>query len=270
MADHEIRLGAALKFDTEKEKDIIANVEELASHRKLGEFITTSIKIMMDNPELFRKYSSDIREYGISYERDRFFKQLDSRVSEMRKKIDSIYDMAYKVYTLALFGKRLGLDKRAESIMQAQFVLQRQTDAIVKELGLTSGGFTYDSNKMEDIANRADSVLEYILDSYDSIIAELRSSITVVGPMVVSQQSHVENRGDGSSVLRQPVVGEASNTINNIQNDNNNNQRKNQGSSYDNSSNLTTGPVGDEMEDEVIDFGGDGVDLSNLSSFLGD
>ncbi len=269
--DKEIRLAAPLKFDSEREADMIAKVEEMASHRKLGEFLNVVLKIALDHPEDFAKYGLELREFGLSGDRLAFFRDIQNQTNQMRAKIDKIYDMSFKVYNLALFGKKLGLERKAENILQAQFILQRQLDELCQTLGITSVSHIYESNKLEVVSKRANEILEYILESYDNIVAELKSSITVAGPMVIEQVGHLSNLSNNTaSIVSNQKIAEAqknqesSNTIIELPKNKSNNQEDKKKDSAQTNSQVTN----PSEDDEVIDFGA-GVDLSALASFMG-
>lgn len=263
--DYKIKLGAVIEFNEEKEKDIIEAVESLRDRHKLGDFISYAIRISLEHPEWFDSKDVTLASFGLTDTRRAYFESINSRIKAMEQKVDTIYNMGVKVYTLAKFGKRIGIEKKAENTLQAGFLLQKQLDEIATTLGVSSIGHVYESNKMDTLSKKVDELLEYIIESYDSIVLELKNNVIQeidlgFSPGMVNtqhatmQQIHSEHgttsikQGDTESTQKEPtktdIVGDSKNA--------------DELSKDKESENL----------DEVINFGGGDVDLSLLEGFF--
>lgn len=189
--DGKVRLGALLQFDPEKEKDILEKVKELSNSRNIGKFIGNLIRIAFDSPELYNDISGMgkvlrlMEQYGMTPTRVNFFKQLSKDFETAKKKVDEIYDMAYKAYVLAQAGKRLGLEEKADNCLRATFILERQLTDLCSTLGVDNLNHSFASNKLEDAHERADKTLEYIIESYDGILEELKESMAMQAVSIV-------------------------------------------------------------------------------------
>lgn len=175
--DYKIKLGAVLRFDYTYEKDIIEQVEKLISRHKLGPFISRLIRAAFDNPKLMELSGLHLDEFGVSPERVSYFKEVESDMLKMRIKVDKIYEMALEMHTMAKFGKKMGLEGRVNNIMKSQFILQRQIEELSKILGISNIGHIFESNKLSEIEDKVEDILEYILISYEDIVEELLDNI---------------------------------------------------------------------------------------------
>lgn len=179
------RLGSQLTFDAEKEKDIIKCIDTLSDSKKLGRLISHLLRLAFESPEVYgggREVISLIEkmgDMGVSPTRYNYFEQLSKEVKTMQKRVDDIYEMAYKTYMLAQMGKLLGSSERADNSLRASFILERQISDMCSKLGIDSLNHVFTSNKLEETHSRADKVLEHIIESYDSILAELKESLAI-------------------------------------------------------------------------------------------
>ncbi len=276
MNEYEIKIGTVIKFDSEKEKDIIEQIEGLASRKKLGDFISNIIRIAFDNPEFLKSNGKSLLEHGMTEERTKFFKQVDSEVSKMRSKVDEIFDMTYKLYMLALFGKRMGLEKKASNLAQSQFILQRQLEELCTTLGVSGIGHVYESNKLNTFESKAEKVLEYIIEAYDNVVTELVSGVSVVSHVTDENVSklkdsknsiiNVVERANNNDIS---LVEEAIDTTKIEQLDKTDKQIETSESGPEKSSEVLDNNKGvNENDDEVIDFGA-GADWNALNAFIG-
>lgn len=200
MSKHSIRLGSTITFDSEKERDIIAKIDYIKGKHKLGDFISNLLRIGLDSPykleskEKIDKALEDLEANGISYDRADYFKMISKEIEVMKARVDEIYDMNLKLLTMAKFGKQIGLEGKTENMLMSQFVLERQLTSICDILGIEHANHVFNSNKIQDTKEKAESVLEYIIESYDGIIGEIKNG--VANAMV---SSNVQNNVIASS-----------------------------------------------------------------------
>lgn len=188
MGTYTTRLGCQLSFSEEKEADIIAIIQKLNATHKTGQFISNLIRIALECPEIIDKGSEDyapgslmknMDSWGISYDRKQFFQSVTKDIASMKQKIDDVYEMAFKTYTLALMGKHLGLEEKSNNNLMASFMLERQLKDIQTKLGINITDSVYASNKALDVHDKSQEVLEFIIDVYSGIVTELANKLSV-------------------------------------------------------------------------------------------
>lgn len=253
MSTHNIRLGSMLSFDDEKEKDIIEMIEKLNSSHKTGQFLSNLIRIAFDTPELLYKKDdgyeqssllNQLASMSLSEERHKFFNSVTKDINKMTSKIDSIYEMALKTYTLSLMGKHLGLSEKSDNLLLSTFILEKQLKELKDILGVDSLNQIYASDKKEDIHKTAENILEYIIESYDNIINQLKSNLFTN----VNTVSQINNAPISQLVEPVQQVQQTVQPVQPVQ------QAE------------TVQQVVQDDKDEVIDFGE--ADLSALSNFF--
>lgn len=185
MREYQIRPCSVLTFDSDREKDLIKVVTSLKDRKKLGILTAHLIRIALESPETYgtrnevNQVLSKLDELGVTPTRYNYFNQISKEVAEMKAKIDAVYDMAYKMYMLALAGKRLGLEEKSDNMLMASFLLERQVSDLCSAIGVDNLNHIFSSNKLDDTHQRANESLEYIIESYDNVIKELKNSVTV-------------------------------------------------------------------------------------------
>lgn len=186
MSTDPIRLwGASVSFDETKEADIIECVREMSKSHKLGRFMAHLLRLAFESPEVFGNGKEvlsivdKMSECNLTPTRHAYFNQVNKDVEAMKKKVDDIYDIAYKTYMLAQMGKRIGLEEKSKNLLRSTFLLERQTSELCDKLGINDLNHTFASNKLMDTEEKAKDVLEVLITSYEDIIDEIRTSVTV-------------------------------------------------------------------------------------------
>lgn len=203
MSKTDIRLGSLISFDSEREADIIEFVQDLTSQHKLGRFIGYLLRLACETPETLQYREKlnpilkEMNDLGITPRRDAIFKQFSKEILDLKNKINDIYVISEKLYTLALARKALGLEDRAKELLAAQFVVRRQTALLESKLGTSSLLYTYESDSMRDVQKKADEILEVILETYGDLLNDVK--IAGAGKNDDSAGNKVEN--DSSSKL---------------------------------------------------------------------
>lgn len=267
MSSYNIRLGSMLTFDEEQEADIIQVIEKLNSIHKTGQFLSNLIRVALDCPEIldqsngkFVKGSTlvDLEQYGLTYNRRALADKNARDISEMKKKVDSIYDMILKMYTLTLMGKHLGLEEKTENSMMAHFMVEKQLNDLKNSLGITLSDNLFKSNKVQDTKKLAEESLEYIIDAYSGVVNELKSNFS-------------KNK-DNSTDIAEALM----NMLNNSNSTKNENNTASQNVVYAQAPVIVkqesvienTSKVEEPIEqEEVLDFGLE--DLGDLGNFFG-
>lgn len=172
MSQTIMKLGATLKFNTEKEQDIIMTVDGLKQKHKLGAFISNIIRAAVEHPEVFEQAGVKVSEGGMSNERKDFFDKANADIIQMGKKIDRIYQMGVEILSLAKANKMLGIEDKGNNLMRAQFVLQKQMNEMCRTLGIET--LLYESNMEDNISRTVDEVMEFLVEAYDGIFTELK------------------------------------------------------------------------------------------------
>lgn len=203
MSKTDIRLGSLISFDSEREADIIEFVQDLTSQHKLGRFIGYLLRLACETPETLQYREKlnpilkEMNDLGITPRRDAMFKQFSKEILDLKNKINDIYVISEKLYTLALARKALGLEDRAKELLAAQFVVRRQTALLESKLGTSSLLYTYESDSMRDVQKKADEILEVILETYGDLLNDVK--VAGAGKNDDSVSNKVEN--DNSSKL---------------------------------------------------------------------
>lgn len=258
MSTKTIRLNTSLTFDEEKEKDIVGLIEKMNSSHRTGQFISNMFRVAMDCPEIIEK-SGDKESFGkvmnqmdccgASAIRSKFISEMIKQIEDMKKKVDEIYDRSVQLYILSKVGKQIGLEDKNNNILAAQFLLEKQMKELQDTLGVSLKDNVYASNKLHDTQKIADNAFEYILESYYSIIDEMKKNVVVATNVVPVQ---VQNT-----------------STNNVSTDNssNSNLTTEAGSSEDKAKET----VQEQSEDdEIVEFGTFGEDgLNELTNFFG-
>lgn len=203
MSKTDIRLGSLISFDSEREADIIEFVQDLTSQHKLGRFIGYLLRLACETPETLQYREKlnpilkEMNDLGITPRRDAMFKQFSKEILDLKNKINDIYVISEKLYTLALARKALGLEDRAKELLAAQFVVRRQTALLESKLGTSSLLYTYESDSMRDVQKKADEILEVILETYGDLLNDVKTA--GIGKNDTEESNKVEN--DSSSKL---------------------------------------------------------------------
>ena len=182
MSKTDIRLGSLISFDSEREADIIEFVQDLTSQHKLGRFIGYLLRLACETPETLQYREKlnpilkEMNDLGITPRRDAMFKQFSKEILDLKNKINDIYVISEKLYTLALARKALGLEDRAKELLAAQFVVRRQTALLESKLGTSSLLYTYESDSMRDVQKKADEILEVILETYGDLLDDVKTA----------------------------------------------------------------------------------------------
>lgn len=267
MSITSIRLGSTLNFDGEKERDIVEFIEQLNSSHKTGQFLSCLIRLAFDNPEIVKRgvkteqseLLSQIDRLGMSETRKKFMTAVNSEITEMKKKVDSIYDMATKMYMLALAGNRLGIEKKSDNTLLANFVLERQLQEINDRLGTNSVNTVFASNKLDKEHEKASEYMEFIINSYKSLFDELRNMCRVEivqSSEVVKNNEEVESVQEAKEVKTETI--EETKTEDTVVE-----ETKNETADTESNNNSA-----ETKSDDIVDFGMDGG-FEDLGTFFG-
>lgn len=196
MSNYNFRLGSTLTFNKEKEADLIKKIEYLTDRHMLKDFIANMLRIALDSPESLNSKKeisakmNEIEQCGMLKSRKEYFEQISRDISDIRHKVDLIYNMSLKTSLLGMTGKRLGIEEKSNNLLCAQFILQKQLEELCETLGVKSLDHVYESNKIKDTQKFAEDILEYIIESYDGLLNEVvsnRSIVSVAGSQQVKE-----------------------------------------------------------------------------------
>lgn len=166
------KFTGTISLDEGKELDLIKYLEHLRDTRRMGDFVSSCVRACWDNQELYKQTLASDSTYGTQL-RKGYFDNIENKILDMRNKVDKIYELAFNVYTLALMGKRLGIEERAENSLKAQFILQKQINDIARALSINT--LMFESDRLQDTKHKAEQILEYIINSYDGLLGELQT-----------------------------------------------------------------------------------------------
>lgn len=277
MGNYSTRLGCTLSFNEESEKDIIRLVEQLQGSRKIGEFIGYLIRVASENPELIDKrpdgsfdygpVTKEMSRLGVTPTRYQYIQTMAKEIDSMKQKIDSIYEMSLKMYTLAQFGKQMGLSKRSDNMLMASFLAEQELTKLCKTFGVGNLQSVFASSKMETAHNKANDTLQYILETYDSIVNELKETLF---KEVEIKAKPIELEVEPVKLDIEPIKLEVSgyvptgtmyDTNENRQEDKDEYDEEIDFGSIEKDEELEETKIKEELEDETIDFGNAAFDL---------
>lgn len=173
--DYKVKLGATLSFNLGLERDMVEQIESLKAKHKLGEFISNSLRIVFENPELLEKYGYSLSSYGLTDNRKKLNDAINTELSRLSNKVEKTYQMAYEMHSLAKFNKQFNIYDGSRNILASQFILNKQIDDLKNLLGVNCIDQPLNLHKVE---SNIDDVLEYILLCHSDIIDELKVSLT--------------------------------------------------------------------------------------------
>ena len=258
MSTKTIRLNTSLTFDEEKEKDIVGLIEKMNSSHRTGQFISNMFRVVMDCPEIieksgdkesFGKVMNQMECCGASAIRSKFISEMIKQIEDMKKKVDEIYERSVQLYILSKVGKQIGLEDKNNNILAAQFLLEKQMKELQDTLGVSLKDNVYASNKLHDTKKIADNAFEYILESYYSIIDEMKKNVVVATNVV---PVHVQNT-----------------STDNVPTDNSSSSNLTTEAGLSDDTAKQTVQEQDE-DDEIVEFGTFGEDgLNELTNFFG-
>lgn len=226
MGDKSIRLSSMLTFDENQEADIIKIVEQFTSSHRMGEFLSNLIRVAVENPEILDvkngKYETGaiiklMEKLGKSPTRHTYMNDINKKILDMQTKVDTIYDMCLKMYTMLEMGKRLGAHQKTENLILSEFVIEQQINNLKRVLGVDSLNTAFNSTRLVSMETKSAEILDYIISSYEPIINELkRESIqTVVStPLIQEVVQPVNDRQLVNNEAQTVVSNEKQNTLN--------------------------------------------------------
>jgi len=185
-----------IAFDEAKEADMIEVMDGLASSKKLGPLATNLIRVAYDNNPTIIKNMTGV---DTTTKRTEFFEKTANAIKEQDKKIDAIYSMCVDMYGLARMNKVVGLEGKADNLLISQFVLQSQQNKLKSILGDGDLQHLYESGRLLNEKEKVDKIMEYIMEVYEGLIAELKQAIPVMvqtvpmQTMAANQESPIAN-----------------------------------------------------------------------------
>ena len=199
-----------MSFHPEKEKYIIDALEKLNSSNALGDYMEALVRLTMDNPEDIGRnpeFLAKVKSFGLTPVAKHHYDECRQATAEMKRKVDAIYDMCLKMLTLCQFGKMLGIEDKAQNSARAQFILEKQLNEFMYNLGIDNVS-AFESCKITNIKDKADDILEYIINTYDGIVQEIKAEqgqVRVVSVENTDRQPKVENKDSRIEKLNIPI-----------------------------------------------------------------
>lgn len=284
MANKTIKLVANLTFDENKESDIVNMIEYLNSHHKTGQFLSGLIRLAMDCPEIVMKNTNGeidlgpsmkkITVDGLSTLRRDFMNSLNSKVDKLWEQVTDIRKKALQVYTLAQMNKFVGIEGKSENTLRASFVIERQLIDLQKSLGTLINDKQFIDERLKKSKDFSDETLEYIITTYDGIVAEIKNQFNAVNNMtrqtveeikaiepvnqteIKQAEQIVKTEAKPEEAVVKPVELNTIKTETEVKT-----AEPVVSSTVDTSTNT---------EEDIIDFGSDPEDLDLLSNFFGE
>lgn len=134
-----------------EDNSILKHLIDLKEQHKAGEFIVYCIK-----------------NYHKAQDFSRQMEQTKQQIQELNNKFDKLQEMTLKTYCLLEVGKRLGLEETPKNLILSEFILNKQLKELNNLLGV-------EIRENKDATKYADDVVEYIINSYDSVLKQVVS-----------------------------------------------------------------------------------------------
>lgn len=298
MSVEERRLGCVLKFNTEQEADILAVIDTMTQHRKLGEYVGQLIRLHHDNPELFK--ASDVYnlmglgEHGLAGERREYFSKINQEMLELKRKVDSIHDMCVQMKAAVQYQQIVAPSEHVELTAGANAILKKHADKLSLTLGLGASRYLYEHEKTTKYSGDAEDVLKYLLHVYESLLLPKQDDGGIpkgIGDQLKSIEMAIKESGDKQA----DMMGKFIEALNNnkiatyvaqqdvtepvnvdVQGENktqaqiilNKIEAESEVDNGDDPLTVAQKALLDDEDEETIEFGAGG--LGNLVSFLGD
>lgn len=198
MAKVEVRTGSKIVLDSEREGDLIAIAENLNKRHMMSELMTTLFRLAADSTGELKSEGADkyfnhmislLSSAGISNERKKYFDSLEGQLKDMHSKVDATYDMAMKTLTLAKVNEVTGIEEKSEKTLMSTFVVERELSRMESAVGKGFG--TFESSKLSNTKEKANEIMEYIVETYDSILKEVREKAGSGREVAVPQTKEV-------------------------------------------------------------------------------
>lgn len=251
--DYKVKLGATLSFNLGLERDMVEQINKLKAKHKLGEFISNSLRIVFENPELLEKQGVSLAEYGLTDNRKKLNDAIRTEIIRMNNKIQKTYKMAYEMYSLAKFNKQLNLYDCSRNILASQFILSKQIEDLRKLLGVSSIEQPVNLHKVD---TSIDDILEYILLTHSEIVDELKESLT-------GSNDYLKKLNDLKDLADKHIAKE----VETIETQPDTESEDNEDSSTSNT--VQDIVVEDEKEDEATDFEiSDDANMNDLADLI--
>lgn len=174
MSEYNFKVGA-LKFDVEKERDIIEFLKYLGSKRMLSQFIGALVRAVLSGKKLENENLEQLRqiaeEYGYDEQREEFFSNIEKNLQEMKEKLDFLHSEIEYLYTLEKAGTKINLSQRARNLLVAQHLMEEQLRVLCFKLGISTLTFKLKSEN-EEIDIRVDKFLDRLFTKYADILLD--------------------------------------------------------------------------------------------------
>ncbi len=200
--DFKIKLGSVLTLDADKEADLVAQIDELRGSHRLGDFIALCIRACYEKPAILAEMRRNLGMDGIHKGREEFFDDVSKQVAELKRMVNDIYDMAFKTYTMAQCGKRIGLSEKSDNLLLTSFILKKQLDDISNTLGIEQDTVRWVGSDEQSTKDKVDKVVELVIESYSGdilseVVKETQKTVYVETEKVVIQEKPV--------IINQPI-----------------------------------------------------------------
>lgn len=162
MEEYKIRLGTTLRFDMNKELDLVKNVKDLTDKHKLGSYINALLRYVWENPEKFKGSIVDPYINGLSMRREAYFNHIEGEVKECKKALDYMYAEMITLNTAAKVGSTIGLVESTSEFLNGLEYIEGYINKLKSNYDLGNMSGMYESakvSKAEEVANKAADIL---------------------------------------------------------------------------------------------------------------
>ena len=100
--------------------------------------------------------------------------ELVANMLEIKSKLDRLLSMVEDMHTLAIYGKRTGLEDNSLNSARAAFIIKRRYNELAQTLGMDIENLEclgeFENKEFEQFKERCEGIIEYIITAYDDVL----------------------------------------------------------------------------------------------------
>lgn len=251
--DYEVRAVVNLKYNAITDKDIISEIEDMTSHRKLGEYITNLIKFANENKEAmeqlgFNGYNALSTD---KHAKDSINNQ--KQLEELKKQLDTLTQTVLEMRTAFSIGRMIGVEKQCDNVLLTEMYIQRQLSKLSALLGNKSTLNFVDTalrSRVDSMSDLVDNATELAIERYATELNCLSEMISKIGAVQISTVSASNTEVEKVAEIKAPIDFEKENmrVAHTSLNDTNNVENTKKDEQDNNNNSMTIGKFAEDAD----------------------
>lgn len=188
------KLGMYIKFDSEKDKDLIELVDSLGENRQLGKFIVNAMRIVNSNEKM-----RELALNGINLEETQtsLYNRASTLVETLVKEEKAVYSKTMEVIEVADTLDKLLINRdKAKELIKRQIVMRKFRKDLEEIMGIPDDvdALTDEiKNREKQIESHIEMVVATVIEKYSHLLTP-----SMVGVQSVVMQEVPVNKPDSS------------------------------------------------------------------------